>query len=117
METFPDLPMARLIRTPVFITSVIRYGNKKEQRLRRDPSPRHRLRLEAPQATDLQKQAVQDFFIARKGRWEAFFFTDPDPESATYGQDLTVRFEQDQTNFEYFSYLWWKLGRIELIEE
>lgn len=116
METFPDLPLARLTRTPQFRTEVIRYGNKLEQRIRRDTAPQYRIRLDAPHASDGQKQAVQDFFLARKGRWESFLFTDPDPESVTYGQAYTVRFAEDRVNFEYFSHLLWRLGRIELIE-
>jgi hypothetical protein len=117
METFPAInPDYGLTRQPLFRTTVVPYGNKIEQRIRRDPAPRWRFELSWKLLGDTDKATLRAFFLARKGRGEAFLFADPDPTSATFGQVFTVYFEQDAANFEYFVYSLWRLNRVALIE-
>jgi len=116
MPTFPQLsPQYEFIRRPSFVVDVVGYGNQKEQRLLRTPNPRYVFVLKFVGLSQADKNTIQQFYIQRKGRWEAFDFYDPDPNSATYGQTFQVRFAQDSANFEYFCYQLWAMNQVELV--
>lgn len=117
MPVFPVLPLARLTRTAQFATDVIRYGNGKEQRIRRDPLPRWHFEFDLRIVPDSEKQQLENLFLACQGRVLPLDFVDPDPHSVTCGTSYTVRFAQDQISFDYFSYRLWNLSRLTLIED
>lgn len=64
------------IKTPVFRTRIISYGNKAEQRLAMDSEARNKLQVSYKLLTPADAEAIRRFFIARKGAFEAFWFTD-----------------------------------------
>jgi hypothetical protein len=103
-----------LKRSPMFVVDVVSYGNQKEQRLLRTPNPRYKITLSWGTLSEQQKNQLQSFFMARKGRWEAFDIIDPDPDSPTYGQAIQVRFVQDQAEYEWFQYNLWR-NKVEVV--
>lgn len=117
MAQFPNItPAYPFTRVPSFVVDVVNYENQKEQRLLRTPTPRYSYAAQWPALSPDEKQLLQAFFLARQGNYEAFDYLDPDPDSATYGQVLSVRFAQSAVNFDYFSFLLWRFNRVELID-
>lgn len=85
METFPFVtPSYPLIKIPEFSTNTITYGQKSEQRLSNWLTPRYRFQLNWGTLPTSEKQQILDFFVARKGSFEAFWFANP--EEATNDQ-------------------------------
>ena len=116
MPTFPEIgPAYKFTRTPAFVVDVVPYRNAREQRLLRTSSPRYLYRAHWPLLTEAEKQLIQAFFIARKGRCEGFNFIDPDRDSTTYGQALPVRFAADIVNLQGFNYQLWRLNTVDLV--
>lgn len=112
MENFsPRNPSYSLIKIPMFQTNIISYGNKIEQRLAKNSIVQWKLQLNFKVLTREQSNYIVNFFIARKGKFDAFKWTNPE-DSVEY----TVRFEEDMMNIEYFSYLLYTLNQVNLIE-
>lgn len=113
MADFPTIkaPSYPLVRMPMFDTSVITYGNKTEQRISRQASERYRFKIRYKQLSSSDMTTLKDFFIARKGAFEAFNWTDPE-DSTVY----LVRFEKDMLNLELFIYNLYKIKAVDLIQ-
>lgn len=116
MEAFPTsiIQAFPFIRKPEFVIGVVNYENQKEQRLLRTPNPRYTYKANWDSLTPAEKQVIQDFFVARRGNIDPFLYTDPDPDSATYGQQLTVRFVEASHNFTYFRFMLWDCSSLEM---
>ena len=66
-----------------------------EKRITVMPLPLHIFEVKMLAQTDTERGALEDFFEARKGRFETFTFTDP-VDSTVY----TVRFDEDKLDFK-----------------
>ena len=111
MADFPDVPINfPLVKTPQFSTVIINYGAAVEQRISLDPNPRYKIKAVLDALTPAQYQLVLDFFIARKGAYEAFNLYDED------GTLYVVRFEKDSYDFEYFEYELYSLNEVTFIQ-
>lgn len=87
MPTFPSIsPSYNFIEIPIFRTNIIEYGNKIEQRVSMDAGVRWKFTLHWPTLSDTNKNTIQQFFIARKGRYESFVLNHPRP-SQVIGTD------------------------------
>lgn len=101
-----------IIRIPMFSTLVINYGNKVEQRLALDSSVRYKFEVTwESKLTEAEVNAIKDFYVARKGSFEAFYWVNPE-DNVTY----TVRFSEDLINITYFHYQLYELDKVTLIE-
>lgn len=111
MADFPDVPISfPLVKTPQFSTVIINYGAAVEQRISLEPNPRYKIKASLDALTAAQYQLVLDFFIARKGAFEAFNLYDEN------GTLFVVRFERDSCDFEYFEYELYSLNEISFIQ-
>jgi phage-related protein len=112
MANFPSInPAHSVIEIPVFDTLIIGYGNKTEQRLKRNSTVQKTFRLTWRSLNNTDKASIYDFYVARGGAFESFSWTNP-VDNVAY----TVRFKQDTFNMEYFSYQLWNLGEVEFVE-
>lgn len=111
MADFPDVPINfPLVKTPQFNTVIINYGGAVEQRISQEATPRYKIKANLGTLTAVQYQTVLDFFIARKGAFEAFNLYD---ENNTL---FVVRFEKDSYDFEYFEYELYSLNEVTFIQ-
>lgn len=112
LPAFPSVnPDYSVIEIPLFSTQVITYGNKIEQRIKRNSVVQKTFKLKWTLLNATDKGSIYNFFLARYGSWDVFTWVNP-VDSVTY----TVRFKQDTFNTEYFSYQLWNLGETEFIE-
>lgn len=103
----PGLTYGRT-RTPIYSTGVQSRASGKESRLAYRPYPLFRFELKYEWLDDRiavsHLKALQGLFMAMKGRWDSFLYTDPDFNSATAFQfgtgdgstlafPVTMRFE------------------------
>lgn len=87
MPTFPSVsPSLSFFETTEFATQVIGYKNKVEQRIQLNSGERWRFRLQWRTLSEQDKQTIQQFFLARRGRFESFTFNHPNP-SQVIGSD------------------------------
>ncbi len=74
---FPDiLNSYPTVKTPEFRTLIIGYGGKAEQRIAQDEEPRNTLKVTYEVLTPANVETIRRFFIARRGAFGAFWFTD-----------------------------------------
>jgi hypothetical protein len=107
MATFPDInPDYGLKIIPMFDTSIISLGGRKEQRIAHDSTVRYKFELSFSAIDPTDKNTIRDFFIARKGSFESFDWT------TVY----TVRFDMDLVNLDYFTYHLYHIEKVTLIE-
>ena len=109
---FPSVvPSYSLYKIPTFRTHVIEYGNRNEQRIALNTSARHTFKLQwevlRPQRADL----IYNFFLAMKGNWEAFYWTNP-VDTRTY----LVRFVNNTVEEENFRFHLYRYQSVEFIE-
>ncbi len=169
--TFPTIRSSYgLIEIPTFSTLVIGYGSAIEQRISLDSVETWHFRAQWRTLTEANKDTIQQFFIARKGSFEAFTWIHPRPSqiigsgtsgnytckkthTATtsnypitgtggtsgtdgwttfwtasgtsglvwvsgnrYKYDFLVRFREDMSEFEAFTYNLWSQNVVEFIE-
>lgn len=112
---FPSFPsLSEIRRTPVYDTSIGASVSGKETRTAWQAAARIRFELtfEALRETALtgdEMQSLLNFFTARQGRFDTFYFTDPKG-----GGQVTVRFDQDELEFTQQIVGWWE-GTVKLI--
>lgn len=112
MATFPSINPSYTVSERVhFNTQIINYGNKVEQRIALNSLGRRSFRLQWNSLSPTDKGTILDFFVARKGAFESFTWT-----NTILGVSYKVRFKEDSANFEYFDYLLWRLQAIEFVE-
>lgn len=75
-EIFPTAiyPNYSLVKIPEFDTNIIDYGNKVEQRISKWSDPKYKFRVKWNSLGLGNKKTILDFFLARKGAYEAFYF-------------------------------------------
>lgn len=98
----------------VYNTLVTKFENGKEQR-RAKGSPRRKFYLEFDKAntTSSDAQAIWDFFVARKGKYEAFLWDYTKADGST--EEVKVRFNHDNLKRDVFMDLLYEHG-LEFIE-
>lgn len=82
MATFPLLssgavaqyPLERRVRSA---TQVVRFLDGSEQKYRGLPAPLHAWRVTLDLLDDVEKNAIEAFFVAQQGAVQTFAFTDP----------------------------------------
>lgn len=95
-----------------FKTLISKYESGSEQRRAKWAYPLRRFILQF-EMSDWQTEAEEifNFFIARKGSFEAFEWDNPN-DNKTY----TVRFEEDFINLARFAYQLYSLGEVQVVE-
>jgi hypothetical protein len=112
MVNFPSTnPWYTITKIPLFVTNVIGYGNKVEQRIACNSGVRWSFKLRWKILVKADADAIRDFFIARKGAFESFDWLNPE-DGITY----KVRFFMDLINFDNFNYLLYEVQETEFIE-
>lgn len=75
MATFPTTPRpATVIKVPSFSTLVVGYGNNIEQRIQLNSSERYQFNLSFTAREVSSMDVFIEFFLARKGSFESFYF-------------------------------------------
>ncbi len=100
-ETFPSInPWYSLFESPVFATRVIEYGNKIEQRIQTNSNEQWRFQLQWDILSEADKQTLQQFYLNRKGKFEAFTWNHPEPSQVkgTDGLNYTCKKTHIATN-------------------
>lgn len=97
-----------------FNTLITQFENGKEQRRSKSP-PRRVFRLEFDKTTNYNDDAQEmwEFFVARKGRFEPFYFDWEKPNGEI--EEVKVRFNEDTMSREAFINKAYSFG-LELIE-
>lgn len=72
----------------------------KERRRSKRSTQRREWKLKFGLLTEVEADLIWDFYLARKGAYEAFTWTDP----VAGGSPVTVRFEDDSLTKDYFQY-------------
>lgn len=85
-------------------------GGKREQRVSKQADPTHTWKIVLKNRLTTEADSLYDFFVARKGPYEAFNITDPF-DSQTY----LVRFLDEMMDQEYFYTLLWN-GQIKVVQ-
>jgi hypothetical protein len=98
MPAFPTLAGVNMEvhRTPVYATKVLTSKSGKEQRAKFQATPFYRFDisisfLRETSGAGNEMQALLDFFLTVKGKWDTFTFTDPYD-----GTTRTCRLDQDE---------------------
>lgn len=117
---FPTLPGTKMevSRRPQWKTTVHTSRSGKEQRIGWWTSPLYEfelhievLRQGAPYGSNVEAATLTDFFNARQGSLDTFWFVDP-----LDGTTRTVRFKEDKLDFERVVKGVWKCPKITLLE-
>lgn len=112
LQTFPNIgPSYSVHKIPHFKTNIITYETGVEQRISRWATDRKRFKIHFDAIIKASADTILNFFIARKGAFEAFLWTNPE-DSVQY----TVRFDMDLMDLDIFTYKLYKIGEIELLE-
>lgn len=75
MATFPTSPRpSSVVKSPVFSTVVVNYGNTIEQRIQLNTVAQYQFELMFNVKDVSEFETFVDFFLARKGSFEAFYF-------------------------------------------
>lgn len=119
MSIFPDLPGVKIEATyrPEFSTLIRRSTAGNEYRVAQRSAPKWRIALAFEflrAGAESELQTLVNFFLARKGTFEAFEFTHPDNAITGQGVTLTVRFVNDAQDFERFLDDLWSARKVEL---
>lgn len=69
------------------------------------------LRQGSPYGSNVEAATLSDFYNARQGAFDTFFFTDP-----LDGTTRTVRFKEDQLEFERIVKGVWRVAKVLLVE-
>lgn len=120
--TFPTIPGATIIvkRTSHWSTKVQKATSGKELRSSWQSRPIYEFQVtfeflrqgvRPGDGTYAEAATLVDFYNARKGAWDTFFFTDPHD-----GTTRTVRFLDDHLELERFTAYHWKSQGIKMIE-
>ena len=105
------IPSYGIKKIPLFQTEIIDYGGATEQRIARWAGVRHRFKISFNGLTKDEADALYDFYIARKGAFEPFRWTNPEDNT-----QYIVRFEKDIINHDAFTLRLYRFGEIELLE-
>ncbi len=112
MAAFPSIGASYpLVKVSMFNTTIITYGDQSEQRISNNAAVRRKFTLKFKLLSDADHQTIRDFFIARKGSFESFTWTDPN-DSVVY----TVRFDRDEQTFENFEVALFKFNTVRFIQ-
>lgn len=90
LQTFTENPSYVYALAPEYRTDVNEFENAEEERINRWTTPKRRWDLEFRMLTKTRMETIRDFFIARKGRFEAFYWT-----CKIDGVQYIVRFDDD----------------------
>jgi uncharacterized protein (TIGR02217 family) len=112
MATFPTSPQPlKLYRKQIqFSTNIVVFENGVEQRSQTWPTGKQGFTLQYDVLTQAEMQTLWDFYVARGGAYESFYFLDW-VSNITY----TVRFSNDQLTMEQFFNRIFR-GNLELIQ-
>jgi len=82
MATFPEniLPVYPVVIEPVWDTLVSTFDSGGEQRRQKSLYPRFNVQLKYRALSAADAQTMWDFYMARKGAFESFYFFDPAPD-------------------------------------
>lgn len=98
LETFALLTDYGLQRVTGFRTLIKDCGQGNEQRIAKNPTARHKFRLVFNERlTSAMQTGLYQFYLARKGAFEAFQVVDPVDSTVR-----VVRFEEDELSEEMF---------------
>jgi phage-related protein len=104
-------PWYSVIKIPMFSTIVINFGNRVEQRIAQNDSPQYKFQLKWGALSPVNANRILEFFVARRGSFEAFYWTNP-VDTTSY----LVRFLEDELNAEYFAFQLYRFNRVEFLE-
>lgn len=98
MPSYPIVPDRVLERQKRFSTLIVSDPNRKEARRARNEigNPKRSWTLFHDHISYADMMTLRAFFIARRGRWDSFMFTDP-----ADGQTHNVRFDADVLSIEH----------------
>lgn len=107
METYPSGPPASYVFTGAiqFKTLISAFENGVEQRRKKWGQGKPSFSLIYDVLTSSEMDILYDFYVARSGSYEAFYFVNP-VDSQTY----TVRFVDDELSYDMFSVALYKTG-------
>ena len=112
----PDL--GGFSKSTKFKTLLQKLGNGREQRIAKYPTPlsEYKLKLSNRRIADIHAvtTGLYDFYLARKGSFEAFYIDDP-LSTAVPKPEILVRFGEDNLDEDYFMTLLENVG-ITLIQ-
>lgn len=112
MAAFPNITASYpLIKIAMFDTTIIQFGDQSEQRISNIGSARYRFTLKYRSLSSANHLTILNFFIARKGAFESFTWTDPN-DSTVY----TVRFDSDDQRLENFVVALFRFNTIKFIQ-
>jgi len=112
LPQFPEVNLAfPIITRPIFETLDIPYVDGSEQSLIHIDEPRREIVLKLKNATKDDRDSIYNFFVARKGKVETFYWINPRTKLIHI-----VRFKEDSFNIEYFAYKLYHLDEVDLIE-
>lgn len=103
----PDYSFAT---TGSFVTLISKAEGGKERRRSKRSTLKREWKLTFPLLTVSECGSIWDFYLARKGAFEAFTWTDP-----VTSTQHTVRFKDDDLTKDYFEYNYYKLS-LEFVE-
>jgi len=95
MSDFTWIPSYTFQETPEFRTLVSKFENGVEQRRSARNNPIRTWKLEFKNVSKSVYELILDFFIAKKGQFSSFTWTNPNDNV-----EYTVRFGEDKINFE-----------------
>lgn len=121
--SFPSFPGVdiKFKRTPVYSTAIKTSRGGYEQRVSYQSTPRYRYEMQinftresiagpSPYEATNEVEALFEFVDTHKGRWDAFYLTDP------YTQEsVRVRFDMDEVEFERFLSGVWGVKTLKFI--
>lgn len=113
LPQFPEVPnlMFPVIILPSFEVSKISYVNGSEQRILGTDEEKSNIKLRYRLLSQSDRNLIYNFFLARKGQTETFYWTDPITSLIHI-----IRFKEDSLNVEYFAYKLYHLNEVDLIE-
>ena len=103
----PDYSFAT---TGSFLTLVSKGESGKERRRSKMSTVKREWKLTFPLLTSSECALIWDFYVARKGAYDAFTWLDP-----VTSTQYTVRFKDDNLTKDYFQYNQYKLS-LEFVE-
>ncbi len=100
METYPTSPTIQFVFTQKmgFKTLISNFENGYEQRRKKWAHGKHSFSVKYDTLTLAEVDTLYDFYVARNGSHEAFYFANP-VDTVTY----TVRFADDEMSLDVFT--------------
>lgn len=116
MPTYPSIaaPQFPLKTKHSWNTSIVKYQGGSEQRISNRDAVIRVYEITYVALSETDKDLLVDFYNARKGSFESFEWDNP--ESDESHTTMTVRFQEDELNQDFFMYNLWKFNKVTLIE-